>query len=292
MVSQVLNKVKLLHLVEPATFVRRVNVKLKNDWNEGQWAEKRFIVNHDYRFIYCPIFKNASTSMLSAILSISHCRRKEALLSGSEVTARLYVDLNYSLASYPYARARQILDGNYFKFVIVRNPWARIASAYCNFFVRSLQKGRTSEFAKDVSKFIHGDRSTLEDAQAITFEHLVAYVCATEDRHLNKHCLPQHLFMGDTQFDHIIRMESLDIGLAHVCDKLGLPLKLPEINKTKYVANQGDSQSPCYAETPAHELAKLGKGLPDYRAFYTPHLIDLVRERYDKSIHLFDYDFA
>ena len=163
MVSQVLNKVKLLHLVEPATFVRRVNIKLKNDWNKGQWSEKRFIINHDYRFIYCSIFKDALTAMLSAILSISHYRQKEELLSGSEVTTRLYVDLNYSLASYPYARARQILKSDYFKFVIARNSWARIASAYCNFFVRLLQKGRTSEFTKDVSRLIHGAHSTLED---------------------------------------------------------------------------------------------------------------------------------
>lgn len=65
--------------------------------------------------------------------------------------------------------------------------------------------------------------------------------------------------MGNTQFDHVIRMENLDAALAYVCDKLGFPLKSPKINTIKYAFNQGNNHPPCYAETPAHKLAKIGK---------------------------------
>ncbi|MEM9219269.1 MAG: sulfotransferase family 2 domain-containing protein [Cyanobacteria bacterium P01_F01_bin.150] len=292
MISMLVDKLNLLYLVEPNTFVRRLNVKLKQDWNNEKWAEKRFIVNHDYKFIYCPIFKNASTSMLSAILSISNCRQKEKLLSGSEVTVRLYVDLNYSLASYSYEAAQKFIEGDYFRFVIVRNPWARIASAYCNFFVRLLQKGIVSEFAKDVSGFVADNIGTSDGARHVTFEQLVEYVCATEDSQLNKHCLPQYLFMGDTKFDYIVRMENLDEGLKYVCNTLNLPLKLPEINKTRYDSSKFNDEYYRFSSMPACELASFSNGLPDYRAFYNPRLIDMIGDRYAKSIQLFNYDFV
>ena len=149
MLSQTINKFKLLPLVEPSTFLRRIKVKLVNDWDREDGMKKKLIVNHDYRFLYCPIHKNASSSLINAVLAASNSRRKEEVLQLSRNTIRLYVDLNYTLANYTYVETKQIINSNYFKFAIVRNPWARLASTYLNLFVRLFEKKRITGHSQD-----------------------------------------------------------------------------------------------------------------------------------------------
>jgi len=289
MLSQTIEKFKLLPLVEPSTFVRRLNAKVRNDWDKDNWAQKRFIFNHHYRFLYCPIHKNASTSRLAAMLSLSDSPRQEEMLKQSDLTIRLYVELNYSLASTSYAEAKRLLSSDYTKFVIVRNPWARIVSTYCYFCVRILQQGRISGFAEMLAKFLYGS-STPERAQSVTFAQFVEYVCGTDDKTINPHCLPQYLFLGGMKFDYIARLECLEADLKPMCDRLNLPLELPDLNRTQYIAMP--TQDGNYATTSALELKSFGKSLPAYQQFYTPELMEKVANRYAKSIELFGYEFT
>ena len=145
MVNQIERRIQQFSVVEPSTLFRKILSKLKNDWNKIEtvdnwdainWAQKRLIVDHEYRFIYCAIPKNASSSLMKAIVSVSNSRRKKQLLNSSRDTVRNYIELNYSLSTYTYAQARKIINSDYFKFAIVRNPWARLVSTYRNLFVR------------------------------------------------------------------------------------------------------------------------------------------------------------
>ena len=100
-------RAKQFSVVESSTLFRKFHSNLKNDWNEIEtadnwdaitWAQKRLIVDHKYRFLYCAIPKNASSSLMKAIVSVSNSRRKKKFFNSSRDTIRNYVELNYSLA--------------------------------------------------------------------------------------------------------------------------------------------------------------------------------------------------
>lgn len=299
MINQIERRIQQFYVVEPSTLFRKIHSKFKNDWNEIEvdnnwdavtWAQKRFIVDRKYRFIYCAIPKNASSSLMKAIVSVSNSKRKKQLLNSSRDTIRNYVELNYSLSTYTYTEARKIIYSDYFKFAIVRNPWARLVSSYLNLFVRFHEHGQPTDLVRDSVKYIYGEDVKDRDSVKITFEELIKYLCATEDRYIDQHCIPQYLFLGDIKYDFIARMENLSQDLQYIQNKLNLSLELPKLNKTKYSSEPNNEQ--ILSKLSASEFRNWKTVLPDYKQFYTPELIDLVGKRYAKDIEMFGYDFA
>ncbi len=102
---------------------------------------------------------------------------------------------------------------SYFKFSIVRNPWSRVFSCYCNLM-------------KDE---IH--RSNLRITQDLTFNQFVAQYL--EHKYLdNLFFKPQTYwlknFTGEINLDYICRFENLEQDFAKVCKILNLgEIKLP-----------------------------------------------------------------
>lgn len=292
-------RIQQFYVVEPSTLVRKIQSKLKNDWDEIElannwdaviWAKKRLIVDHKYRFIYCAIPKNASSSLMKSILALSNSKRKNFFLNSSRDTIRNYIELNYSLSSYSFVEAEKIINSNYFKFVIVRNPWARLVSTYLNLFVRFHEHGRPTDLVIDSVKYVSGEDVKNRDSINITFEELVKYLCATEDRYLDQHCIPQYLFLGGIKNDFIARMENLSEDLQQIQTKLNISLELPKLNKTEYSSLSNKEQD--FSKLSASEFRNWKTVLPDYKQFYTPKLIDLVAQRYAEDIEMFGYDFA
>ncbi|MEM9923974.1 MAG: sulfotransferase family protein [Cyanobacteria bacterium P01_D01_bin.50] len=290
MLNQVINKIQLLPLVEPSNLLPRINVKLANDWDKEHGVRKKLIVNHEYRFLYCPIHKNASSSIIKAILTISKSNKKEKLLNSSRNTIRTYIDLNHSLANYTYAQALQIINSDYFKFVIVRNPWARLVSTYLNLFVRLFEKKQITQLAKDSAKYIYGEDDFEKYEDSIKFEQFVQYVCNTDDKIIDPHCKSQYFFLGGLKYDFIGRMENLSHDLEYIKNRLNLSLELPKVNKTDYSTPSDIINN--YPTLSASDLRSLKTGFPSYQNFYTPELIDLVAERYAKDIEMFGYEFV
>ncbi|MGB3757393.1 MAG: sulfotransferase family protein [Rivularia sp. (in: cyanobacteria)] len=290
MLDQTINKFQLLPLVEPSTFLERIKVKLANDWDAEYLIRKKLIVNHEFRFLYCPIHKNASSSLIKAVLSASNSRRKEEILQLSRNTIRLYVDLNYTLANYTYSEAKQIINSNYFKFTIVRNPWARLVSTYLNLFVRLFENKQITELAQDSARYIYGEDDWKQYEDSITFLQFVKYVYNTDDEYIDPHCKSQHYFLGNLKYDFIGRMENLAHDLEYIKNKLNFSLEVPKENKTDYSVSSDTINN--YWDISSSQLRSIQAGLPSYQHFYTPELIDLVGQRYAKDIEMFEYDFA
>ncbi|MEB3219542.1 MAG: sulfotransferase family protein [Nostocales cyanobacterium 94392] len=289
MLSQTMNKLKFLPLVEPSTLLQRINVKLANDWNKEHGAWKKLIVNHDHRFLYCPIHKNASSSLLKAIVALTDYSKKEDILKSSRNTIRLYADLNLTLANYTYIEAKKIINSDYLKFAIVRNPWSRLVSTYLNIFV-NISKGKpNTNLNVDVAKYIYGENNYLQYKDSITFEQLVEYVYNTNNKSLDKHCVPQHCFLGNLKYDFIGRMENLYSDLKYINDRLNLSIELPKINQTEYSTSIAESQN--YWHKSPDEIRKCKYGFPNYQEFYNPYLTDLAAQKYANDIETFGYEF-
>ncbi len=289
MFTSALDKTQLLHLTEWDTVWRRLNVKLHNDWRYEDRYKRRLIVNHEYRFIYCPIHKNASTSMLAALFQLAKGRRKKALTDVSDLQIRTYISLNHSLSNYTYASATDFLSSDYFKFTIVRNPWARLVSTYANYFVRlPLEKHTVSKMAKVVASYEYGDEAD-RYLDKITFEQFVKYVFAKKDNEINPHCVSQTQYLAEIGYDYIAKMENLNLNLLHIREKLKLPIELGRKNKTAYSASCDDYDD-CYNLTPS-QIRNLEGGIPLYKKFYNSELVEMVRQRYTEDIEKLGYDF-
>lgn len=268
-------------------------------WSENIWHGGDFLINHKYHCIYCPIGKVASTSLIRVFVQLSDASAKEVILDLSRGYIHAYAKHNLTIAAqHSQAEAMEILnDKNYFKFSIVRNPWTRLISAYLDKFVIK-PKIRKSFFLprnikEAIEAFYKSQGLEPDYNKSITFRQFVEYVNITDDKCLDGHWKPQHLYLGDTEFDFIARFENLAEDFEHIKKKLNISgISLPHtnkstsINRANYIDQTGNIQN--YADFLPYELITMGK-LPDYHEFYTPGLQAIVAKRYSQDIETFGY---
>lgn len=257
-------------------------------WPQRKWPEKCFIVSRDYRFVYSPIPKVASTSFISLVMALHNIDEQQVLQEVGPYRIHYHITKKFSLSQYPHQEALRIInDPNYFKFVIVRNPWIRLASAYLNKFV---QAEELQFFTQEViDKVYQRQRRAPNYQQSITFRQFLNYLQVTEDRELDHHWLPQYLFLGSIKFDFVGKVESLDEDFNYLGKRLKINLSLPNNkNKTEY-SKLNDLEN--YADYYPSQL-KQAVILPQYQQMYTPELAEIVKFRYREDIETFGYKFS
>lgn len=267
-------------------------------WPDHYYYEQGYLINHDHRFIYCPIPKVACSSFKKYMVSLSHLENKEEIINLPQRLFHSYISHTLTLsASQSYKEAIDLLnESKYFKFAFVRNPWERLTSAYLNKFVSPISHNQSNlPLSKEVIENIYRKNDLKANyEESITFRQFVDYIMVTEDKDLDGHWQPQYLFLGDTQFDFIGRFENLEKDFAYLQKKLGLSSSLPwsnksQINDDPLDANKSDLNR-HFSDYYPKELSQLSHA-PDYRDFYTPDLIEMVKKRYAKDIELFEYEF-
>jgi len=146
-----------------------------------------------------------------------------------------------------------------FKFTFVRNPWDRLASAY--FYLRG--EGRNA-FDR-----MQAERSVLNHE---SFEEFVLEFLTPQTANALVHFREQHLFLRlpgrGVGVDFIGRFETLEADFDYVAKRLGKSATLSHENPT-----QGHTTG------------------SDYRALYTPAMIDQVAKIYARDIKTFGYSF-
>lgn len=276
----------------PRTVVQklsRLNDKDKNDSYNKEW-----IVNHNYRFLYCPIHKVASTSMAQAILLLSDSNHKEFLMRGSDALLRTYVSTHYQLSNYSRQQAESFInDKDYFKFAFVRNPWSRLVSAYLDKFVtnRAISIKTTKTFESSTYSKLG---EPINHQKSITFRQFLYCLTEAEPSKMNPHWKPQHLFLSDVEFDFVGKMESLADDFETIISRLGISsdFELPysKTRKAKYKQISDHIPTESYADYYPKEIKSLGS-YPHYRLFYSKELIEWVHQKYKKDIEYFQYEF-
>ena len=251
------------------------------------FPEAQYIINHQYKFIYNPIPKVASTSIKQAIIALTDIQK--AALDNEYM--HYYAANRLSLGIYHYEDAERFLqDSRYWKFVLIRNPWTRAISGYISKFVHPLTN-QLPYFSQKVVEQIYNDLNLEPDWQkTITFRQFVKYLARTEDKRLDFHWKPQYLFLSQNYtFDFIGQFENLEQDFNYIQQKLGVKIELPWRNKEyeKVEVSRGAKEFFDYYPSELKQLPDM----PLYRQFYNPELIDLVGERYAKDIAMFNYKF-
>jgi len=171
--------------------------------------------------------------------------------------AREYVEFGY-IAQHDYE--------SYFKFAIVRNPWARIVSEYC--------------FRGHARSFTFRDFLT---------RHLPAPSMSDQYRHIVPQC--DFLFDGNGRkiVDYVGRFENINEDFKPVCDRLGLKFdKLPHVN-----AEGNARRSQEFGEQAGARFASksVQQRHAHYSMYFDDFTRDLVAQLYRKDIEQFGYSF-
>mgnify|MGYP003403006954 CR=1 FL=1 len=192
---------------------------------------------------------------------------------------------------------RYFKDQEYFKFVILRNPFNRLVSAYLDKFVKLRHSDKLPELP--VQKVINNVYEFLgltpNIDKSITFSQFVQYLTRMEDLQLDSHWRPQSAFLslGLFEFDFIGQFEKLNLVIEYFENKFAFKVNQSilatshQLHITSYGTFQNSDK--LHDKYPA-ELRTLEK-FPKAINLYTPELEHFVRQRYSKDIEIYEREF-
>lgn len=147
------------------------------------------------------------------------------------------------------------------RVAVVRNPWARLVSAY-----RFVRRG-AGIGGPHAGRVWHAEQ--YQTPEFSTFGSFVNWLSSQNVRKLDQAFRPQILFVcdsnGDVIVDHLGRVESLEATHRFLEEHVR---SLPPFSRSN---RSGDPV--------------------DYRSFYTPELIEQVGRIYADDVRVFGYDF-
>jgi tetratricopeptide (TPR) repeat protein len=239
------------------------------------------------RSIYCPIPKNACTALKTAF--VQNSSRAEAFQASPSDAHQFLRDPqnkfrleNLDLLGHP----------KYLSFIVLRNPFHRLASAYANLFVRPLKwHALPDPSARSAVLEIQRARGRTPDAaHSATFEELVHYIARTPDHDLDYHFRPQRAFYDTLDaFDFVGRVEAMDEVRQMLADRLKWSFGGVETtNRTPYAASLNGTR---HHRTSPHALQKMNL-FPSAHSLFTDPLRDLVRERYAADFAAYEEVFG
>ncbi len=161
---------------------------------------------------------------------------------------------------FPPAKPRKILTDykDYLRFAIIRNPWERLVSCY---------KDKIFYKDEDNTYFI---KTNPQFKREMPFNEFVDLVVSIPDHLADFHfCSQMSLltdFTGNFLCNYLAELNNLNFHLEKIKSLTGIPFETKtHLNKTKKSS---------------------------YEEYYTPELVEKVRQRYRWDIELFGFDFG
>jgi len=158
--------------------------------------------------------------------------------------------------------SRAWLTRSYFHFAFMRNPHARLVSAYLNKVVNN--------YRKDVGKMLRPYGMYPDMA----FDEFVKVICNQTDKRANEHWKSQHTFLG--RMDFVGTMESINDDFDAICRTIGI--KNYGLKRFNYTTNKGGW----------HYNYTENRDFVDFLGYYNKELYELVEKRYGKDIELYE----
>ncbi len=254
----------------------------------AQWLASLCLVDHRNRIIYCPIAKNASSSLKRMYLVRSGRDRE---LRNSPSNMHQFIDSN--LDRFALQDLGLLEDASYFSFIVLRNPFQRLVSAYADKFVYKSRGEHTDHHAAPVIAAVQRGRGNAVDLPAgISFREFVQHLHAAEDHQLDPHWLPQSLYYGEAlvQWRMVVQFDKLGTLFDHL--QTIYPGGRPGPNLGYKVPYAQDCPITGFVDTTSKAEFLAMEEVPPPASFYPPDLEALVRERYAEDIAIFEKEFG
>ncbi len=261
------------------------------------WPENTYIVNHEHRFVYCPIPRVMCSNTKMAMVKIADLHEKHGH-DEKDWSCKVHGNTNNCVRiectfKTNITGVQQILnDDRYFKFVIVRNPWSRLVSGYLSKIVNAYSSCKS--YNKLIRQIEAENDLSPDTDNSITFRQFAEHEVRKSDMKMNDHWRPQVCFTAGHKFDFIAKFENIQNDLNYINNKLGLNLDISANKNTAGYRKNNDHQDKYFADCYADELLVRNDnsgGHPDYKQFYPSELKKLVAGRYACDIKAFGYEF-
>ncbi|XP_062858559.1 carbohydrate sulfotransferase 14 [Trichomycterus rosablanca] len=180
---------------------------------------QHILVNEKYRFLYCYVPK----------VACSNWKRVLKVLSGALTDVGVHVQMDHHsdllfLSDFSPDEIRYRLR-HYFKFMFVREPMARLLSAYRNKFgeIESYQRKYGAEIVRRYRKGFA--KKTKVAGDDVTFTEFVRYLLDEEPEHMNEHWMPMYNLCQPCamQYNFIGSYERLQSDAEYVLEQVGAP---------------------------------------------------------------------
>lgn len=160
-------------------------------------------------------------------------------------------------------RALENYHDDYFKFCFTRNPWDRVLSAFTDKTKKVWEPGGyADQLGEKVD--IYTSLNFFKRWKDSSFRDFVLDL-KNQDLWRDRHIQEQHTLIPVDQMDFIGKIENFQKDFDTLCSKLSLkPIILPVKNKTNH---------------------------DHYSKYYDPEMVEIIREKYNKDIQLFQYEF-
>lgn len=259
------------------------------------WPKNSYLVLQGPKLIYCPIAKNASSTLKRLFVRLSDLREKESFLESRKVHASLQGNrTGLSLKDYPEDEAqRMIRSRDYFRIVVLRNPHERLVSGYLQKFWIFPNNNPTCPAHRMIKEPIdwvyQRNGRPVDYRRSITFRDFVDYLIQNDDKHIDAHWKPQVNYLSDVSFDYYGCVERIDDLRRVLRERLGNDVMLERSNVSPNAVSLVTSV-PCSDLLPG-ELVVLG-ALPNSAQLLDSSLRPVVRQRYKDDFDLYESHFG
>lgn len=175
------------------------------------------LISREHKFIFIHLYKNAGTSVTSALMPYAASGRVIFL---SRMLRKLGIVTRYDPQPFAiHITASELVSQmgreefeSYFSFAIVRNPWDWQVSVY-NYTLKEVN---------------HHQRETVKKCRA--FDEYIEWRCSRPTTCQKDYICDQS---GAQLVDFVARYENLDADFQFICSRLGISAVLPKLNVTK-----------------------------------------------------------
>lgn len=200
---------------------------------------KMFYVSDSHKVIYVRILKAGGTSVLAEFSKLMNSKLIGVTLSDEQVDALGY-----------YLRTTNLPEGDYKKFVIVRDPYKRIVSVYLDLFDKSLTVFTYASYWFGILE------------RSMSFKDFIKVISEIPTPLLGPHFSPQYWILKEMPDVKVFRMEEDKNELTDFLKGYGIELRHRNKNRTEY----------------------------DYRTYYDKETFALVRKLYAGDVERFGYE--
>ncbi|XP_077992531.1 carbohydrate sulfotransferase 11-like [Glandiceps talaboti] len=240
---------------------------------------RNFVIDQNYRFLYCPVAKAAEANWKRVILVLENIANTTEELQHFQVLGKdgeLYQTVNMT-------NNDQFL--NYTRFIFVRHPFKRILSAYRNKFELPDEWGVKYQrnFGTKIIKQYrwNATQHSLETGDDVTFPEFIQYILDRTDapERFNMHWRPQYLNCDvcNQHFDIIGKFESIQDDALYVLNRINASQRIhfPKLERSaSHVTNS--SRDDIYSS---------------YFSYVSRENITNLYKLYELDFKLFGYEF-
>ena len=242
-VNKVCQKFNVANILEPPA-----DAKDEKRAKERFTLRQHLILNEEHKVLFCFIPKVSCTTMKKIFVVMNGFYPSIEKVHKRKVHRRI-IRLDDDKFT---EEQRQFMLKDFYKFMIVRDPFERLVSAYRNKF---LEKTNAISLAALGTKLINKyreNRKPVETGDDVSFTEYIRHLIDTPSWKLNDHWMPYENLCRpcDVKYDFIGSIDTLERDVAYVIRQI-------QANETKYYAKQTSSALAKTKEATASFFKKL-----------------------------------